>query len=499
MIKPSKYAACGHLERFRRGYMPNATLSYLYSMTVELAEQEGFDLDVVAFDEYVQTDLDYLRLLDGRETRTLVALVGVQSHQFHRALDLAAMAHQNGAMAVIGGPHAMTCDTSAVQNRGISFALAEAELVWGSVIEDALKGELQPVYGSGQRWQRQLDATVQRPPSKQELKHYVAPMLGVYPARGCPFRCNFCSVIKIAGRNIRAQSIDTTLQTLRLAKEAGVKLIMFTSDNFNKIPAVRELLQAMIDEKLDLQFFAQCDTQIGDRDADLIPLLARAGCFQIFIGVESYSREILKQVKKYHNHPDRYHQIVGHCREYGVRTHFSNIIGFPGDTESGVREHMETLKGIAPNFASFYILTPIPGTEQYDDFLEKGTIFESNLDRFDGTCTTWYHDNIRPSKLRQLLFDCYRDFYGAFEVIDPRKPGSPLALDYVLAVAFTRFNAFRRTHPMSGGVWRVRRDHLDEYLPARKAVFGLEQVPLPTSLELSEEDESYNRLAKLAI
>jgi hypothetical protein len=52
---------------------------------------------------------------------------------------------------------------------------------------------------------------------------------------------------------------------------------------------------------------------------------------------------------------------------------------------------------------------------------------------------------------------------------------------------------------MSGGVWRVRRDHLEEYLPARKAVFGLEQVPLPTSLELSEEDESYNRLAKLAI
>jgi radical SAM superfamily enzyme YgiQ (UPF0313 family) len=72
-------------------------------------------------------------------------------------------------------------------------------------------------------------------------------MLGLYPARGCPFLCNFCSVIKIAGRKIRSQSIDTSLASLRAAKAAGVRTIMFTSDNFNKYPEAETLLGAMID------------------------------------------------------------------------------------------------------------------------------------------------------------------------------------------------------------------------------------------------------------
>ena len=75
-------------------------------------------------------------------------------------------------------------------------------------------------------------------------------MLGLYPARGCPFLCNFCSVTKIAGRRIRSQSISTTLDSLRAAKAAGGRAIMFTSDNFNKYPEAEELLTAMVEEQL---------------------------------------------------------------------------------------------------------------------------------------------------------------------------------------------------------------------------------------------------------
>jgi len=163
-----------------------------------------------------------------------VALVGVQSHQFHRALDLAALAHRNGCLTVIGGPHIMTCDTSMFHGRGVSFAQCEAELVWDEIVNDAASGELKPLYGEGARWQENLESPILVPPSKEELKRYIVPMLGVYPARGCPFLCNFCSVTKIAGRKIRSQSIATTLASLRAAKTAGVNTVMFTSDNFNK-------------------------------------------------------------------------------------------------------------------------------------------------------------------------------------------------------------------------------------------------------------------------
>ena len=64
--------------------------------------------------------------------------MGVQSHQFHRALDLAALALKNGCIVVIGGPHAMTCDTSMLQGNGVSIAHCEAELVWTEILQDAL-------------------------------------------------------------------------------------------------------------------------------------------------------------------------------------------------------------------------------------------------------------------------------------------------------------------------------------------------------------------------
>ena len=129
LVKPSKYGLDGTVERFRRGFMPNATLPHMASMTPP--EVTGHQVNVHVIDEYVECHLDYLRLLEfDPDCKTLLALVGVQTHQFHRALDLAAYARAHGVShVVIGGPHPMTLDTTMMQGRGVSFALAEAELI----------------------------------------------------------------------------------------------------------------------------------------------------------------------------------------------------------------------------------------------------------------------------------------------------------------------------------------------------------------------------------
>src|SRR5215470_7778537 len=119
IIKPSKYDVSGHVERFRRGFMPNSTVPYIRSMTP--GSVDGVPIETVAIDEYVQTDLGYLDLLRNPDRPTLLALVGVQSHQFQRSLDLTAFARAHGVRhCVIGGPHPMTCDTSAHWNHGVS-------------------------------------------------------------------------------------------------------------------------------------------------------------------------------------------------------------------------------------------------------------------------------------------------------------------------------------------------------------------------------------------
>jgi len=107
VIKPSKYGLNGAVERFRRGFMPNSTVPYIRSMTP--ASIDGIPIETIAVDEYVQTDLNYLDLLRNPDQPTLLALVGVQSHQFQRSLDLAAFARAHGVRhCVIGGPHPMT-------------------------------------------------------------------------------------------------------------------------------------------------------------------------------------------------------------------------------------------------------------------------------------------------------------------------------------------------------------------------------------------------------
>lgn len=497
LIKPSKYRQDGFVERFRRGYMPNSTLPYMRNLTQGML---GGELtDIVAIDEYVHTDAGYLsHLSPAGASNKLVALVGVQSHQYHRALDLAALAVSKGSMAVIGGPHPMTCDTEEQQGRGISFSLAEAELVWADVLADAARGELAPVYGSEERWQKKLDS----PPvsvSRRDLKRYVVPMLGVYPARGCPYTCNFCSVVKIAGHRIRSQSIETTIATLKAAKAAGVKMIMFTSDNFNKYPEACDLLQAMIDEHLDLWLFVQCDTQVYKQEK-LFDLLARAGCFQMFVGAESFDRATLTGAGKAQNHPEAYKRIVELCRHYGIGSHFSNILGFPTQGESEVREHIAALKTLAPTAASFYVLCPIPGTDQYSDFLARDMIAERNLDRFDGTCLTWRHPLMSRKQIDDLLFEAYRSFFSLDHLVSNLRAlkGSfreRLATGAVSLgnTAFHRWSAALRTHPMSGGFGRVRLDRVEQFIETRIKWFGTELVPLPRNLELPRLDQIFNR------
>src|SRR4030095_16942056 len=101
IIKPSKYGRTGYVDRFRHGFMPNSTVPYIRSMTP--ASMDGVPIEVYPVDEYVQTDLRYLDLLRNPDTPTLLAVVGVQSHQFQRSLDLAAFARANGVRHCVIG------------------------------------------------------------------------------------------------------------------------------------------------------------------------------------------------------------------------------------------------------------------------------------------------------------------------------------------------------------------------------------------------------------
>ena len=471
--------------------MPNATLSHIASLTPDALN--GFKIEIEYIDEYVRTSLDYLERLKRRPGVTsLIAIVGVQSHQFHRAIDLAAFARVHGAEnVVIGGPHVLTCDTSLLHGRGVSFSLAEAELVWAEILEDAISGGLNDVYGIINRWAPEILEAKFRPPPLSEVSRHWVPMVGYYPVRGCPFTCSFCSVIKIAGRQVRNPPISSIISALQEIEKIGVEFVVFTSDNFNKFPAVKEMLNKMIEHQINVRFWFQADTQIAKQES-LVELIGRAGGTEMFVGAESFDNHSLNEVGKRHNKPDTYYEIVRMCRENGIRAHFSNIFGFPDQNEKHVHEHMQHLINLSPEFASFYVLTPIPGTEQYREYLEQDLIYEKNLDRFDAHTPTFEHNHFSPEKLQELVFSAYEEFYkhsmnAHKENIDRE------TRNYMV---FCRWSASKKIHPMSSGIGSVELDRNEDYFQYRVSIFDVGPLlPLPKNLVLSEADEALNRAA----
>jgi radical SAM superfamily enzyme YgiQ (UPF0313 family) len=206
----------------------------------------------------------------------------------------------------------------------------------------------------------------------------------------------------------------------------------------------------------------------------------------MFVGVESFNRKTLKAAGKYHNYPEHYAAIVRLCHEAGIRAHFSNIIGFPDDNEDEIENHIEVLKTLHPKVASFYILTPIPGTEQYNDYHKSGLITEKNLDRFDTIHSTWSHPNLTRERLEDLLYHAYVSYYRFL-----LKAGGLSDESYRQAI-YHRYIAAQRIHPMSGGVDRLYVDNAADYSALRRAVYDIDIAPLPDSLRLSPRDELLN-------
>ena len=158
------------------------------------------------------------------------------------------------------------------------------------------------------------------------------------------------------------------------------------------------------------------------------------------------------------------------------------------------------MRGLKPDYASFYVLTPIPGTQQYDEYLQAGRISEKNLDRFDTTTPTWKHPLFSRNQLESLLYHCYREFFSPehlmFQAVESLKPkrrslGLLPGIGYPL---FAHWSALRERHPMSGGVGHVKLDHVTDYLALRRSRYGFDLLPLPHSLELSQADAQFNRL-----
>src|ERR1700694_3490908 len=161
LIKPSHYDDDGYVIRWWRAMIPSNSLAAVYAIAADCAERRvlGPDvaIDIEVIDE-TNTRIDVPALLSRYRRHDdfgCVALIGVQSNQYPRALDIAREFRAAGIAVAIGGFHVSGClamlpnllpDLRAVPEQGVTLFAGEAEGRMEQLLADAYRGQLQPVY-----------------------------------------------------------------------------------------------------------------------------------------------------------------------------------------------------------------------------------------------------------------------------------------------------------------------------------------------------------------
>ena len=430
LIKPSKYDDDGYVIRHFRGVLSSNTLACLYSLTEDAKRREalgpGVELEVEIFDETVQK-IPVKRIIRSSRaagSRTVVGLVGVQSNQFPRAADLARRFRQGNVAVMIGGFHVsgsnfmsagISPEIQELIDLGVTVVKGEVEDTWVDLLRDALHGRLMPVYD----FLDQKPSITGQPVPKSVssyMKRFVAANTGTIDcSRGCPFNCSFCSIINVQGREMRVRSVPSLEEAIRENYQRRIDTYFFTDDNFARNSNWRGIFEMLIrlrSEGIKIIFMIQVDTQ-SYKIPDFVTMASAAGCTQVFIGMESVDPKNLKATGKGQNRVQDYKNLISAWHDAKVATHVAYIIGFPFDTPDSVRQAVEQLKNdLKVEQASFFMLTPIPGSRDHEMMKESGEWMEPDLNCYDSFHETTHHPNFGPGEWYASYRRAWEEFYS---------------------------------------------------------------------------------------
>lgn len=301
----------------------------------------------------------------------------------------------------------------------------------------------------------------------------------------CPFACAFCGFPQHAGKYQTADIAAIEAELNQIAHINKVKSVMFIDDTIN-VPADRfkEFLRMMIRNKYQFKWHANFRCQFADDE--MVQLMKESGCEGVFLGIESGSPQILKNMNKAAT-IDQYKNGISLLQKYDIPYYASFIIGFPGETEETVQETLDFIKETRPNFfrTLLWYCDPItPIYQQRDKYQIQGSQF------------TWSHlgmDSDRASDIIDEVFLNCQDslwvpqysfeFFGMFHLIHrgmPMQQLTELIRAFNLAVR-EKFDAPDQKEVSSEAILRIKEVLAGQEFTSSKALDpaenGREEAP----------------------
>jgi radical SAM superfamily enzyme YgiQ (UPF0313 family) len=482
LIKPSHYDDDGYVIQWVRSDIPSNTLAALYGIARDCAERdvlgEGVEIRISVHDETnlrVAPD-KIIQAFDMAGGKGLVALVGVQSNQFPRALDLARPLREAGIPVCIGGFHAAGSlamlpepppELRAAWRLGISLFAGEAEGRLDEVLRDAWQGQLKPLYD----YTSDLPGIEGVPVpflARDKITRNMSNYTSFDAGRGCPFQCSFCTIINVQGRKSRYRSADDVEKIVRENYAQGIKNFFITDDNFARNRNWEKIFDRLIElregEGIPIKLIIQVDT-LCHRIPGFIEKAGRAGAKRVFIGLENISPDNLIAAKKKQNRITEYRTMLQAWKSVRAITYCGYIIGFPNDTPERVIRDIEIIKRELPvDFLEFFCLTPLPGSEDHQTLHRDGVWMDPDLNKYDAVQVTTGHPLMSAQEWRDTYQLAWKTFYDPDHVetlmrrarasrIRPRKIAGT-------ALGFYGSMAIEGVHPLEGG-WLRRKYRKD--------------------------------------
>ena len=229
-------------------------------------------------------------------------------------------------------------------------------------------------------------------------------------SRGCSFHCAFCGCRKFVGGVWRPRSVENIMSELQMLRSEGYEEILLVDDNFtlNK-KRVKRLCQKIRKEGLDIRWF--CDSRVDSSEYDMLRHMVKAGCSNLYFGIESANQRILDYYNKGIT-PEESVNAVRKARKAGVDVIVGSfIVGAPDETQSEVRNTLKFAQKLDIDIPSLNILGAISGTKVWDDLVGKGLINEDECWE-DSVYVPAVSPNTVPyEKISSMIDDYFWEFY----------------------------------------------------------------------------------------
>jgi radical SAM superfamily enzyme YgiQ (UPF0313 family) len=477
LVKPSHYDDDGYVIRWLRSAVPSNALAVLYGLAKDCADRRALgddvDVEIHAYDE------DNTRIRPDRLARMIeaagggmVMLVGVQSIQFPRALDIARPLRQRGIQVAVGGFHVSGTiamlderdpDVKRAEDMGVSLFAGEAEDRLDEVLRDALDGRLKPLYNFMNDLPGIGGAPIPFLPAER-INRTIGGLTSFDAGRGCPFQCSFCTIINVQGRISRRRTPDDVERIIRANLAQGIHTFFITDDNFARNKDWEPILDRLIHlrevERLKMSFVIQVDT-LCHRIPNFIEKAGRAGVRRVFIGLENINPANLLAAKKRQNKITEYRTMLLAWKSIGAQTCGGYILGFPHDTVESIRHDMEVIKKELPiDLLEFSNLTPLPGSEDHQKMHRARVPMDPDMNNYDGTHVTMEHPLMSREEWQQAHHLAWQNYYTIehAETLLRRSIATGVNASNNLSM-FTWFKActfIEGIHPIEGGFIRLK-------------------------------------------